>query len=236
MLDLKGYGPTIFEGAVLTIELALLSLLVAFLLGLIGASAKLSKRRAPRYVATAYTTLIRGVPDLVLMFLIYYGGLNGMNALTDWLYETSNGEIDWVITFNEFAAGVITIGVIYGAYMTETFRGAFMSVEEGQIEAGKAYGMTSRQIFMRIMFPQMMRHALPGLGNNWLVLLKTTALVSVIGLSDMVKIATDAAKSVGEPFLFFIPVALVYLGLTALSEWLFSKLNARYSVGVAGAK
>ena len=236
MLDLKGYGPTIFEGAVLTIELALLSLLLSFVLGLIGASAKLAKGKAPRYIATTYTTVIRGVPDLVLMFLIYYGGLNGMNAFTDWLYETSNGEIDWVITFNEFAAGVITIGIIYGAYMTETFRGAFMSVEQGQVEAGKAYGMTSRQIFRRIMFPQMMRHALPGLGNNWLVLLKTTALVSVIGLSDMVKVATDAAKSVGEPFLFFIPVALVYLGLTAISEWAFKVLNARYSAGVAGAR
>ncbi len=235
MLDLHGYGPSIFGGAILTIELAVLSLVIAFLLGLIGASAKLSKRRTPRYMATAYTTVIRGVPDLVLMFLIYYGGLNGLNAVTDWLYEISDGEIDMVIRFNEFAAGVVTIGFIYGAYMAETFRGAFLAVDHGQIEAGKAYGMTSKQIFKRIMFPQMMRHALPGLGNNWQVLLKTTALVSIIGLSDMVKLATDAAKSVGEPFLFFIPVALVYLVLTALSEWGFRILRVRYSAGVVGA-
>ena len=119
--------------------------------------------------------------------------------------------------------------------MTETFRGAFQSVDAGQIEAGKAYGMNRWQIFHRIMFPQMMRHALPGLGNNWLVMLKTTALVSIIGLADMVRLASEAAKAVHEPFTFLLPVAAVYLLLTALSEWGFKVLERKYNAGVGRA-
>lgn len=232
MLDLHGYGPSIFKGAILTIELAFLSLFIAILLGLLGASGKLSSKRLPRWISTIYTTVIRGVPDLVLMMLIYFGGQIGINAFSDWVYDLSGGRLDLFFQVNPFIAGVFTIGFIFGAYMSETFRGAFMAVENGQIEAGKAYGMTGWQVFTRIMFPQMMRHALPGLGNNWQVLLKTTALVSVIGLADMVNLATEAAKTVREPFIFFIPVALVYLALTSVSEWIFRQLNRRYSAGV----
>lgn len=235
MLDLHGYGPSIFEGAIVTIEVAFLSVFLAFVLGLLGAVAKQSNNTLARTVATTYTTVIRGVPDLVLMMLIFFGGQIAFNSFTEWLYFASNERIDIFININEFVAGVLTIGFIFGAYMTETFRGAFLAVESGQIEAGKAYGMTKLQIFKRIMFPQMMRHALPGLGNNWQVLLKTTALVSVIGLSDMVRLATEAAKSTGEPFIFFIPVAAVYLGLTALSEWFFAVLKKHYNAGTVEA-
>jgi arginine/ornithine transport system permease protein len=231
MIDFHGYGPSIFQGAILTIEIAFLSLFLAVALGLLGAVAKLSQNRLANGLATAYTTLIRGVPDLVLMLLIFFGGQMLMNNLSDWLYEQY--DIDVFFNINEFVAGVVTIGFIFGAYMAETFRGAFQSVERGQIEAGKAYGMSNLQIFRRIMFPQMMRHALPGLGNNWQVLLKTTALVSIIGLADMVRLASEAAKAVHEPFTFFIPVAGVYLALTAISEWVIKRLEARYSVGVA---
>lgn len=232
MIDLHGYGPSIFNGAILTIEVAFLSLLLALFLGLLGAIAKLSNNFILNAIANLYTTLIRGVPDLVLMLLIFFGGQVLMNNFSDWLYEQY--EIDVFFNINEFVAGVFTIGFIFGAYMTETFRGAFQSVEQGQIEAGKAYGMSPAQIFVRIMFPQMMRHALPGLGNNWLVLLKATALVSIIGLADMVRLASEAAKAVHEPFTFLIPVAALYLALTALSEWGLRKLKAKYSVGVAG--
>lgn len=153
-----------------------------------------------------------------------------MNNVSDWLSDTFDTDI-W-INVDEFTAGVITIGFIFGAYMAETFRGAFQSVELGQIEAGKAYGMTSWQIFSRIMFPQMMRHALPGIGNNWLVLLKTTALVSVIGLSDMVRLASEAAKATHEPFRFLLPVIIGFLLMTAVSEWGLKKLEQKYSAGV----
>ncbi len=232
LFDFGGYGPGIFKGAILTMELAAVSLILAFTLGLLGALAKLSDNKVARGIATGYTTVIRGVPDLVWMMLFFYGGQIMVNAFFNWLYDMSDGEIDIFFQFNEFISGVLTIGLIFGAYMTETFRGAFMAVDHGQIEAGKAYGMSGVQIFRRIMFPQMMRHAIPGIANNWQVLLKTTALVSIIGLADMVRLATEAAKSTGEPFKFFVPVAIVFLGIAALSDVVFRRLNAKYSVGV----
>lgn len=231
---LKGYGPSIFEGALITIKLGLLSLFLSICLGLLGAVAKLSSNWISRAIATAYTTLIRGVPDLVMMMLIYFGGQVLINMGTDWLYEQF--EIDIFINVDQFVAGVIAIGFIFGAYMAETFRGAFLAVDKGQIEAGKAYGMSGWQVFYRIMIPQMIRHALPGLGNNWLVMLKTTALVSVIGLTDMVRLASEAAKAVHEPFRFFVPVVIVYLLLTSVSEWVINRLNRRYSLGVVKAQ
>lgn len=232
MFDLQGYGPSIFQGALLTMELAILSLLLAFALGLLGALGKMSTNKVARSIASFYTTVIRGVPDLVWMMLLFFGGQILVNAFFDALYDWSDGRIDIFLPFNEFLSGVLTIGFIFGAYMAETFRGAIMAVDAGQLEAGKAYGMTRMQIFKRILFPQMMRHALPGIANNWQVLLKTTALVSVIGLADMVRLATEAAKSTGEPFRFLVPVALVYLVVTAVSDGVFRKLMSRYSVGV----
>ncbi len=216
-------------GAIVTIEVAFLSLAVALILGMLAAVARLSKNRIANGVAVVYTTVIRGVPDLVLMLLIFFGAQIMMNVFSDWLYD--NFDIDYYININEFVAGVTTIGFIFGAYMAETFRGAFLAVDNGQIEAGKAYGMSSLQVFRRITVPQMMRHAIPGIGNNWLVLVKTTALVSVIGLADMVRLAKEAAGAVHEPFLFFIPVAFVYLALTSVSEIFLKRLEIRFSAG-----
>ncbi len=230
MLDLKGYGPALMEGAIVTIELAFLSLVLSVFLGLIGAASKLSQNRVLRGGATAYTTLIRGVPDLVMMLLFYYGGQVAVNNLSDLIYDAYG--VDFFFQFDPFIAGVLTIGLIFGAYMTETFRGAFLAVDEGQIEAAKAYGFTRWHTFRRIMIPQMMRHALPGLGNNWQVLLKTTALVSIIGLTDMVRVAEQAAKAERSPFLFFIPVAIMYLLITAGSELFIKWLNKRANAGV----
>ncbi|WP_411745062.1 ABC transporter permease [Reinekea sp.] len=232
MFDFGGYGPSIMGGAVVTIELALLSVLLAFTLGLIGAMAKLSKNPVAKATATLYTTIIRGVPDLVWMLLLFFGGQIMVNAFFDWIYDLTDGSIDIFLPFNEFTSGVLTIGFIFGAYMTETFRGAFLAVDSGQIEAGKAYGMSGWQVFKRISFPQMMRHAIPGIANNWQVLLKTTALVSIIGLSDMVRLATEAAKTTGQPFKFFIPVAIVFLIIAALSDVLFKRLDVKFSAGV----
>jgi len=230
MLDLKGYGPELLDGAVVTIELAFLSLALALTLGLIGASSKLSGNRFAKAIATFYTTVVRGIPDLVMMLLFYYGGQVTVNLLSDWIWEAY--EVDFFFQFDPFISGVVTIGLIFGAYMTETFRGAFLAVETGQIEAARAYGFTRWHTFRRIMFPQMLRHALPGIGNNWQVLLKTTALVSIIGLTDMVRVAEEAAKAERMPFHFFIPVAAVYLILTAGSELFIKWLNKRANVGV----
>jgi histidine transport system permease protein len=226
---LAGYGPLILQGTWQTIQLSLLSLVVAFVLGLLGAAAKLSKSGFLRGAATLYTTLIRGVPDLVLMLLLFFSLQIWLNQLTDLL---SLDQID----ISPFIAGVITLGFIYGAYFTETFRGAFMSVPRGQLEAAAAYGMSRWQTFTRILFPQMMRFALPGIGNNWQVLVKSTALVSIIGLADVVKATQDAGKATFDMFFFVIVAALVYLAITSISNLVLMWLERRYATGVRRAQ
>lgn len=156
---LQGYSQLILEGALVTLELALSSVLLALVIGLIGAGGKLSQNRLLSTVFGAYTTLIRGVPDLVLMLLIFYGLQIALNNLTELL---GFAQID----IDPLSAGIITLGFIYGAYFTETFRGAYMAVSKGQIEAATAYGFTGSQIFRRILFPAMMRFALPGIATT----------------------------------------------------------------------
>ncbi|AOI71165.1 histidine ABC transporter permease [Burkholderia ubonensis] len=225
---LQGYGPLIFAGTWQTVKLAVLSLALSFLLGLLGAAAKLSRNRVTNGVGTVYTTLIRGVPDLVLMLLLFYSLQIWLNQLTD-LAGWDQIDID------PFLAGVLVLGFIYGAYFTETFRGAFLSVPRGQLEAGSAYGMTSWQVFSRIMFPQMMRFALPGIGNNWQVLVKSTALVSIIGLADVVKASQDAGKGTLRFFFFTLIAGAIYLAITTISNFVLMWLEKRYSTGVRKA-
>lgn len=224
-----GYGPQLLAGTWETIKLAILSLIVAVILGLIAASAKLSKNRLARFFAALYTTLIRGIPDLVLLLLIFFSMQIYLNALTDALSLP-------YIDIEPFSAGVLTLGFIYGAYFTETFRGAFMAIPAGQAEAALAYGLTRWQIFSRIQFPQMMRHAIPGLGNNWQVLLKATALVSLIGLNDLVKVAQNAGNVTFKVFLFISVTGIIYLALTTVSNAVLYLLEKRYSVGVKRAE
>ncbi|EOZ8270005.1 ABC transporter permease, partial [Acinetobacter baumannii] len=221
----SGYGPLLLSGTWMTIQLALLSLLLSVIIGLIGASSKLSNIKALRYIATAYTTLIRSVPDLVIMLLLFYSLQLGLNQITEALQMDQ-------IDINPFVAGVITLAFIYGAYFTETFRGAFQSVPKGQIEAAMAYGMTPWQVFHRVLFPQMMRFALPGIGNNWQVLIKATALVSIIGLTDIVKITQDAGRSTMQLFFFSIVAAAIYLAITTVSNLILMWLERHYSAGV----
>lgn len=222
---MSGYYLSILEGSLLTVAVSLASLLVACLLGLLGAAAKLSAHRPVAWLATVYTTVIRGIPELVLMLLIFYGGTIGINALLEWL-----GSTDY-IDINPFFAGVLTIGFIYGAYMTETFRGAIMAIPKGQMEAAWAFGMSRRQTFFRITLPQMVRYALPGFTNNWLVLIKTTALVSLVGLHEMTYKAKQASSATREPFVFFLFAAALFLVYTTVSLWALRKVNARYSLG-----
>jgi len=227
MFNLHGYGYSILQGTLLTIELCLVSLVISMVLGIITALAKLSKVRAANLIAQTYTTLIRGIPDLVLMLLLFYGGQVFVNQVGPML-----GYGDY-IDINPFMAGVSTIGFIFGAYMAETFRGAILAVPGGQLEAGYAYGMTRFKVFVRILMPQMVRHAIPGFGNNWLVLMKTTALVSIIGLKDMVRTAGLAAGATRMPFTFYLVVALIYLILTSVSILILNRLNKKYSLGFA---
>lgn len=223
---LHGFLPSLLQGAGVTLAVALSSLGIAGLLGLTGALAKLSRSRIARWVAGTYTTLIRGVPDLVLMLLVFYGGQLAVNTVAPMLGHEEYIDID------PFVAGVLTIGFIFGAYLTEAFRGAFLAVPPGQREAGLAFGMSPRQVLVRITLPQMLRHALPGISNNWLVLLKSTAIVSVIGLSDLMTRGQQAAGNTREPFSFYLAVALIYLAFTSLSELGFSWASKRLAIGV----
>jgi histidine transport system permease protein len=222
--SLKGFGPLLLEGTWMTIKLSLMSLLLSIVLGLLGASAKLSKSALLRVPAQVYTTLIRGVPDLVLMLLIFYSLQTWLSSLTD--------AMEWdYIEIDPFSAGVITLGFIYGAYFTETFRGAILAVPRGQVEAGTAYGLSRSQRFRYVVFPQMMRFALPGIGNNWQVVLKATALVSIIGLADLVKAAQDAGKSTYQLFYFLVLAALIYLLITSASNFALRWAERRYAAG-----
>ena len=225
---LYGFSQVILQGALVTLELALSAVVLAVLIGLAGAGAKLSSNRPLALVFEGYTTLIRGVPDLVLMLLIFYGLQIALNSVTDAL-GMAQCDID------PMSAVIITLGLIYGAYFTETFRGAYLAVPKGHIEAATAFGFSGGQTFRRILFPAMMRYALPGIGNNWQVILKATALVSLLGLEDVVKATQLAGKSTWQPFYFAIVCGLIYLVFTTVSNGVLLLLERRYTVGVKRA-
>lgn len=223
---LHGYGASLLEGAAITLAVALASLVLAMALGLAGALAKLSRSPFARGTAGVYTTLVRGVPDLVLMLLVFYGGQLAVNRVAPLLGA------DGFVDVDPFVAGVLTIGFIFGAYLTETFRGAIIAIPPGQAEAARSLGMRPAQVLRRVVLPQMVRLAIPSFANNWLVLVKSTALVSVIGLADMMQRAGQAAGNTREPFTFYLAVAALYLAITSLSVWLLRRLEARYSIGM----
>jgi len=229
MFDYKGYGHFLIEGAQMTIIVAVLAMAITIVMGLIGALGKLSRFRWARILADLYTTIIRGIPELVLLLLIYYGGTVLLQHLS-MLFGRERP-----IDINAFVAGVLVIGFIYGAYATETFRGAFQAVPKGQIEAAMACGMNRRQIFWRIRLPQVWRFAIPGLGNVWLVLLKATSLMSVIGVEELTRKADLAKSPTREPFTFFISAAFIYLVFTAISDYGRHWAEKRANVGVRRA-
>lgn len=227
---LKGYGAVILDGAWLTLQLALSSMALAIVLGLIGVALRLSPVRWLAWLGDVYSTVVRGIPDLVLILLIFYGGQDVINRVAPLV-----GYDDY-IDINPMVAGIGTLGFIFGAYLSETFRGAFLGIPKGQAEAGAAYGMSPRQVFFRIMVPQMVRLAIPGFTNNWLVLTKATALISIVGLQDMMFKAKQAADATREPFTFFLAVAALYLVITSVSLLALKQLEKRYSVGVKVAE
>jgi His/Glu/Gln/Arg/opine family amino acid ABC transporter permease subunit len=220
------YQAQLLSGTWVTIRLALLSLMISVMCGLLGAWAKLSKNFVAQKTAAGYTLIVRGVPDLVLILLVFYGGQELVNS-----FGIATGLWDYV-EISQFAAGVGTIGIVFGGYMTETFRGAIIAIPKGQIEAGVACGMDRITIFRRVIWPQMVRYALPGFSNNWLVQIKSTALVSVIGLQDVVYNGFVAGKSTRQLFTFMFAVLIIYLILTAISDLGLRWLDRKYSKGI----
>lgn len=226
MLDLQGYGWLLLEGTKLTILVGLCSMLIAMVLGLIGVWGKFSRAKITRGAADTYTTVIRGVPELVLILLVYYG----MPTLIQDLSGAAGREI--IIDLNPFVAGVVTIGFIYGAFSTEVFRGAYLAVPKGQIDAARAVGMSPALAFRRIILPQMWRFALPGLGNVWMVLIKATALISIIQLPELMRNADIAARATRLPFSCYFAATLIYLGITIASMVIQQRAEAWASRGV----
>ena len=212
-----------WDGMVTTVHLVFLSLVIGLLVAVPLAILRTVRNPFVSGPVWLYTYLFRGTPLLIQLYIIYYG-----IAQIPGIQET----FWWEIFREPFYPALLAFTLNTAAYTTEIIRGAIVSTPNGEIEAAKAYGFSRWHTFRRVMIPQMLRHALPGIGNNWQVLLKTTALVSIIGLTDMVRVAEEAAKAERMPFHFFVPVAAVYLALTAGSELFIKWLDRRANVGV----
>ncbi|UHL65432.1 ABC transporter permease subunit [Paralcaligenes sp. KSB-10] len=226
---LYGYGTLILQGTLMTLALTVLSAFFSTLLGIVGALCKTSGNSALRYIAAAYTTVIRSIPDLVIMLLVFYN----LQIFINWVCDMLGIGL---IEINAFTAGVVTLAFIYGAYMTETFRGALESVPRGQIEAALSTGMSDSQVFRKITLPQMIRFALPGFSNNIQVVIKSTALVSIIGLVDIISISQQAGRSTQHLFFFNILAALIYLAFTCATLLALARVGKRFGVGVKEAQ
>lgn len=224
-MDLQGFGHLLLSGTWVTLQLALASLAVGLVLGLIGAWASLSPLAPLRWAAVGYNTLMRGLPELLLVLLIYFGATQLIEKLTGSYVEV-----------NAFVAGVAALSIAFGAYATEVFRSAIMEIPKGHREAAMALGLGRVDTFRRIVLPQLWRIALPGLGNLFLVPLKDTALVSVVGLEDLMRQAYVAAGFTKLPFTFYMAAAGIYLLLTIISMQIIQRLEAMANRGFQGAR
>lgn len=225
-----GWGDELLRGLLVTIQLALATLPLGLLIGFIFAFASLSKFFALRAVGIGYTTVLRGLPEILTLFVVYNGAGLAINSLVKW-WNPEAGSVN----FSPFLAGVIALGMVFGAYAAEVIRGAFNSLDKGQSEAGRAIGMSAPMIFWRIQLPQLWRFALPGLGNLWINMLKDTALVSVIALNDLMRMTKVAVGVTKQPFTFYLAACLIYWALCVLSELVLNKMETRANRGVRRA-
>ena len=210
-MGLEGFGDQLLAGTWVTIQVALAAMACALVLGLAGALLKGSPLPPLRWLGAGYTTVVRGLPELLVILLVFFGAAQAVNAVAGLFGYTGYIEV------SAFAAGTLALAFNYGAYTTEVFRGALATVPRGHVEAGLALGLRRRRIFRRIVLPQVWRVALPALGNLFLALLKDTALVSVIGLEDLMRKTSIAVGYTREPFTFYLAAALIYLALTAVA-------------------
>ncbi|MCV2863953.1 ABC transporter permease [Albidovulum sediminicola] len=222
-----GWGDEILRGLAITVQLAVVTLPVGLFLGFLAAFASMSKWRPLRVLGFGYTTVMRGLPEILTLFVVYNGAGLLLNVILRW-WSPEAPPTD----FSPFAAGVIALGMVFGAFAGEVLRGAFQSLDIGQIEAGRAIGMTNRQIFLRIQLPQVWRFALPGLGNLWINMLKDTALVSVIALDDLMRMTKVAVGVTKQPFTFYLLACLIYWVMCVLSELVLAKLERRANRGI----
>jgi len=221
-----GWGQVLATGAMMTILIALAGFAIGSIIGAFGAWAKVSGGPALRFTAETYTTVLRGIPDLLVIYLFYFGGSAVVSAIGH-LFGAEG-----FVSFPGFIAGALAVGVTSGAQQTEVFRGAFRAVHPGELEAATASGMGRALKFRRVTAPLTLRHALPGLGNVWQVVLKESALVSVTGVVELLRQAQIGAGSTGLPFDFYLIAALLYLAISTISGLLLHALERRFSRGV----
>ncbi|MDC6465144.1 ABC transporter permease subunit [Pelagibacteraceae bacterium] len=220
-----GWGDELFFATLMTIAVAVTAIFIGFFLAAIFATFKLSKSKTLNLIGSFYTTVFRGVPELLVIYLLFFGGSGAV------MYVAKIFGYNGYIEVNAFLTGAISIGVISGAYSTEVFRGAIQTISKGQFEASKVLGFKKKIYYFKIIIPQMLRLALPNISNVWQITLKDTSLISVTGLIEIMRQSYVAAGSTRDPLFFYSFAAVLYLLLTFLSLKLFNKLEKNYSRG-----
>jgi octopine/nopaline transport system permease protein len=224
-----GWGPALLWAAATTLLLSIAGFLTGAALGAIAAFARLSGDRLVRGIAFAYSVLFRGVPDLLTIYLLYFGGSVALTMVGHWV--GAHG----FVGLPRFATGMVALGVISGAYQAEVYRGAYLAIHRGEIEAARAFGMSGMTMLLQVVLPQVLRYAIPGLGNVWQLVLKDSALVSVIGLVELMREAQVGAGSTREPFVFFCTAGALYLLIAAASGALFRRVERHSRRGLRTA-
>ena len=220
-----GWGDELFIATLMTIAVSITAMVVGFFFALIFTPLKLSKNKFLNFIANSYTTIIRGVPELLVIYLLFFGGTGAV------MFVASIFGYNEYIEINAFLTGAFAIGIISGAYSTEVFRGAIQSIDKGQFEAANVLGLSKFNKFFKIILPQMLRLAIPNLSNVWQITLKDTSLISVTGLVEIMRQSYIAAGSTRDPLFFYSFAAVLYLSLTFLSMKLINRLEVRYSRG-----
>ena len=220
-----GWGDELFYATLMTIAVAVTAMLIGFLFSLIFTPLKLSNNKFLNFIGNTYTTVIRGVPELLVIYLFFFGGSGAI------MYVASIFGYYEYIEINAFITGSVAIGIISGAYSTEVFRGAIQSIDKGQFEACKVLGIKKYIYFLKVILPQMLRLAIPNLSNVWQITLKDTSLISVTGLVEIMRQSYIAAGSTRDPLFFYCFAAVLYLILTFLSMKLINRLEVKYSRG-----
>lgn len=222
----KGWGLLMAQATLMTIVVSATAFVLGSVLGALVAWARIEGNRPLRLAADVYTTVLRGIPDLLVIYLLYFGGSQALTALAQ-LFGAKG-----FVGVNSFAAGAIAVGVISGAYQGEIFRGAFHAIVRGELEAARSVGMPRFLLFRRIIAPQALRFAIPGLGNVWQLALKESALISVVGLTELLRQAQTGAGSTRQPFEFFITAAVLYLLVSTFSGMAFQRAEVVAMRGV----
>src|SRR5210317_1474490 len=220
-----GWGDELFRATLMTIAVSITAMIIGFSFAAIFTPLKLSKYKSLNLVANIYTTVIRGVPELLVIYLFFFGGSGAI------MFVASMFGYNDYIEINAFVTGSFAIGIISGAYSTEVFRGAIQSIDKGQFEAAKVLGFSKFKRFYKIILPQMLRLAIPNLSNVWQITLKDTSLISVTGLVEIMRQSYIAAGSTRDPLFFYCFAAVLYLMLTFLSMKLINRLEVKYSRG-----